>query len=48
MSPQFAEFLKPGDSFDGENASSRSNSRYLNDFQELRSLGKKFLSSKHK
>ncbi|KAF3337885.1 putative serine/threonine-protein kinase GCN2 isoform X2 [Carex littledalei] len=35
----FAQFLKSGDSFDSENASSRSNSRYLNDFQELRSLG---------
>ncbi|KAJ4756462.1 protein kinase family protein [Rhynchospora pubera] len=39
ISSQFAQLLKHGNSFDGENASSRSNSRYLNDFQELHSLG---------
>ncbi|XP_073116363.1 eIF-2-alpha kinase GCN2 isoform X3 [Elaeis guineensis] len=39
-SSRFSEFWKPGISYSGDNASSRPNSRYLNDFEEVCSLGR--------
>ncbi|XP_038986780.1 eIF-2-alpha kinase GCN2 isoform X4 [Phoenix dactylifera] len=38
-SSQFSQFWKPDISCSGDNASSRPNSRYLNDFEEVCSLG---------
>ncbi|KAG1331293.1 putative eIF-2-alpha kinase GCN2 [Cocos nucifera] len=39
-SSRFSQFWKPGISYSGENASSRPNSRYLNDFEKVCSLGR--------
>ncbi|XP_073003452.1 eIF-2-alpha kinase GCN2 isoform X1 [Typha latifolia] len=39
ISSRFSYFWKPDGSFLGDNNSTRSNSRYLNDFEEVRSLG---------